>query len=92
MYTILMVLLADGCDYLTPYFTNHPEELAALTTCHTPARKLVAAPAYVRQGDVMAAQGDIEQAIERYQAALDWGFSPSFDPGQRAREEGEGER
>ena len=83
-------LLAYGCDYLTPYFTNHPEDLADLTTCHTPARKLSAAPAYVRQGDVLAAQGDVKEAIERYQAALEWGFEPRFEPEQRVREMGDG--
>ncbi|WP_193854138.1 AAA-like domain-containing protein [cf. Phormidesmis sp. LEGE 11477] len=80
-------LLAAGCDYLTPYFTNHPEELAALTICHTPARKLTAAPAYVRQGDVLAGRGEIDEAIARYQAALDWNYSPAFDPTQRANEQ-----
>ena len=78
-------LLALGCDHLTPYFTNHPEDLETLTICQTPARKLAAAPAYVREGDALAAQGKIEQAIKLYESALVWKPSLDVDPSRRAQ-------
>ncbi len=78
-------LLALGCDHLTPYFMNHPEDLETLTICQTPARKLAAAPAYVREGDALAAQGKIEQAIKLYEFALVWKPSLDVDPSRRAQ-------
>ncbi len=84
-------LLAFGCDYLTPYFTNHPEDLETLTICHTPARKQAAAPAYVRLGDTLAAQGKIEQAIDRYQAALNWNPNLPINPQRRAQTQSDAE-
>ncbi|MGB3789007.1 MAG: hypothetical protein WA949_13430, partial [Phormidesmis sp.] len=57
--------------------------LETLTICHTSARKLAAAPALVREGDALAVQGEVEQAIERYQAARDWGMD--INPARRAQ-------
>lgn len=78
-------LLARGCNHLDAYFTSHPTDLKILTTCHTPARKLAASPALVREGDVLAAQGEIDKAQELYQTALSWDSSLQFDPSRRAQ-------
>ena len=78
-------LLALGCNHLDSYFISHPIELESLSFCHTPARKLAAAPTLVEQGDKLATQGRIVLAVARYQTALDWGLNPPINPIQRAQ-------
>ena len=80
-------LLDNGCTHLSPYLINHPEKLEKLTTCQTDELKIMASPAFVRQGDRSASQGEIELALEQYQKALTWNPNLSINPTQRAQKE-----
>ncbi len=81
----LTQLLEQGCDYLNAYFVTHPYDLETLTSCQTDARKIAAAPAFIKAGDRNAANHQIEQAIASYQDALRWNPSVSIQPEQRAQ-------
>ncbi|MBE9033475.1 hypothetical protein IQ266_27470, partial [filamentous cyanobacterium LEGE 11480] len=76
--------LMQGCQYLTPYFTNHPSALDALKTCWTPERQQLATPALLREGDRLARQEKAQEAMEKYQLALAWNPNQSFVPTTRA--------
>ncbi|MEM1252549.1 MAG: AAA-like domain-containing protein [Cyanobacteria bacterium P01_H01_bin.21] len=79
-------LLTLGCNRLNFYFRNHPVELEVLSFCQTPLRKQAAAPAMVEEGDRLAAQGQLESAVTRYQTALEWNAALDFNPTQRAQQ------
>ena len=83
----LTTLIARGCDYLNAYFITHPTVLNTLELCHTPARKLAAAPALVEEGDRVAADGQLNLAVEYYQTALTWAQNLDINPFSRAQKQ-----
>ncbi|MEL6903345.1 MAG: ribosome assembly protein 4, partial [Cyanobacteria bacterium J06606_4] len=76
-------LLVLGCNHLNNYLIANPEKLSDLPACQTAERTLAAADTLIAQGDALAQSGEIEQAIKKYQAALDWG--QIVNPERRAR-------
>lgn len=65
-------LLAQGCLWLRDFLVSHPEELQALTACHSEALLLEAAPAMVQLGDRRAKAGDRLGALQAYRIAQTW--------------------
>ena len=82
----LDTLILGGCYYLQPYFMTHPEALETLHVCHTPDRLKNAAPAWVREGEHLAKDGQVEGAIALFRKALAWNSSLKVDPEAKARE------
>ena len=72
------VTLADrGCQWLSDYLVQHPDELATLELCHIPQRLQAAAGTLVVQGRQLARQGKTEAAISAFQNALE--LDPNID-------------
>ncbi|MFK8183760.1 MAG: AAA-like domain-containing protein [Phormidesmis sp.] len=76
-------LLALGCEHLNYYLINNPAKLMTLPVCQSPERTVAAAEVLIKEGDALARQGKRAQAIEKYQAASDWG--QSVNPERRAQ-------
>ncbi|NES46624.1 MAG: hypothetical protein F6K20_36810, partial [Moorea sp. SIO2C4] len=65
-------MLARGCKLLEGYFVDHPEDLESLEKCQDSDGKIAAASGFVRQGEELAKQGDVEAAIAKFQKAKTW--------------------
>ncbi len=65
-------LLERGCNWLRDYLTTRPEKLEELKTCQTSSLLKRAAPALVAQGEELAKEGKVEEAIAKLHKALKW--------------------
>ncbi|MDJ0531961.1 MAG: tetratricopeptide repeat protein [Xenococcaceae cyanobacterium MO_207.B15] len=73
-------LLERGCDWLADYLSNRPEKLEELKICQTSSLLKRAAPALVAQGEELAKDGKVEEAIANFQKALKWDSTLDLNP------------
>ncbi|MBD2113753.1 MULTISPECIES: WD40 repeat domain-containing protein [Cyanophyceae] len=81
-------LAAKGCNWLDTYFTKQsPELLIKLPICQERDSSLpvAAAPMLVTQGEKLARDGNLKQARELFQQAVDWDSSLAIDPRTKAQ-------
>ncbi|MEH2316851.1 MAG: ribosome assembly protein 4, partial [Nostoc sp.] len=79
-------LLLSGCKLLNNYFIGHPEVLEELQSCQTPSRKAQGAATLVIQGEKLARNDDINDAVEKFGKAQQWDNKLKFDSQARAKE------
>jgi WD40 repeat protein len=73
-------LLVSGCDLLNNYLIAHPEMLEQLKECQTPARLFNAATVLVIQGEKLAVNNDINNAVAKFRKAKQWYANSQADP------------
>ncbi|BCL38029.1 eIF2A-related protein [Nostoc sp. MS1] len=79
-------LVPTGCDLLHNYLIAHPEVLAELPSCQTPALLVPGATVLVIQGEKLARVGDIQGAVAKFRQAQQWDKGLNFDPEAKAKE------
>ncbi|WP_366514155.1 AAA-like domain-containing protein [Moorena sp. SIO3I6] len=78
-------MLARGCKLLENYFVEYPESLDSLKKCQNSDGKIAAASGFVKQGEELAKQGDVDGAIAKFQKAQEWNPELEFDPEKKAK-------
>ncbi|WP_229425988.1 WD40 domain-containing protein [Lusitaniella coriacea] len=78
-------LITRGCNWLQDYLALHPTKLEELEVCQNESLLKRATPALIREGDELARQGKLEQAISKYKKALEWDSSLNLDTEVRAQ-------
>ncbi|MHC5674840.1 nSTAND1 domain-containing NTPase, partial [Nostoc sp.] len=79
-------LVKDGCRLLNNYLVVHPEVLQELTECQTPPRLVQAATVLVIQGEKLARNEDVDNAITKFRQAQQWDANLRFEPQVKAQE------
>ncbi|MEH2274989.1 MAG: ribosome assembly protein 4, partial [Nostoc sp.] len=79
-------LVKDGCGLLNNYLVVHPEVLQEVTECQTPPRLLQAATVLVIQGEKLARNEDVDNAITKFRQAQQWDTNLKFEPQVKAQE------
>ncbi len=79
-------LLLSGCNLLNNYLVAHPEVLEELQSCQTPARLAQAATVLVIQGEKLARNDDINDAVEKFNKAQQWDNKLKFDSQTKTKE------
>ncbi|MBD2610955.1 ribosome assembly protein 4 [Nostoc punctiforme FACHB-252] len=79
-------LLLSGCNLLNNYLIAHPEVLEELQSCQTPSRLAQAATVLVIQGEKLARNDDINNAVKKFNKAQQWDNKLKFDSQARAKE------
>ncbi|MBN3897857.1 MAG: ribosome assembly protein 4, partial [Nostoc sp. NOS(2021)] len=79
-------LVKDGCGLLNNYLVVHPEVLEELTECQTPPRLMQAATVLVIQGEKLARNEDVDNAITKFRQAQQWDTNLRFEPQAKAQE------
>ncbi|NEQ11683.1 MAG: hypothetical protein F6K37_39170, partial [Moorea sp. SIO4E2] len=78
-------MLARGCKLLEGYFVDHPESLDNLEKCQDSDSKIAAASGFVKQGEELAKQGDVEAAIAKFQKAKQWNTELELELEKKAK-------
>ncbi|WP_293068235.1 MULTISPECIES: hypothetical protein [unclassified Moorena] len=78
-------MLARGCKLLEDYFVDHPEDLENLEKCQDSDGKIAAASGFVKQGEELAKQGDVDGAIAKFQKAKQWNPELALEPQVNAK-------
>ncbi len=79
-------MLARGCKILEDYFVEHPESLDNLSSCQDSDGKMAAASGFVKQGEKLAQEGDVEGAVAKFQKALELNSDLELDPETKAKQ------
>ncbi|MEH2407992.1 MAG: ribosome assembly protein 4, partial [Nostoc sp.] len=79
-------LVTDGCGLLNNYLVVHPEVLEEVTECQTLPRKVQAATVLVIQGEKLARNEDVDNAVIKFRKAQQWDTNLKFDPQVKAQE------
>ncbi|MEA5628030.1 tetratricopeptide repeat protein, partial [Nostoc sp. UHCC 0251] len=79
-------LVKDGCGLLNNYLVVHPEVLEELTECQTPPRLLQAATVLVIQGEKLARNEYVDNAVVKFRQAQQWDANLKFEPQIKAQE------
>ncbi len=79
-------LVKDGCGLLNNYLVVHPEVLEELTECQTPPRLVQAATVLVIQGENLARNEDVDNAVVKFRQAQQWDANLRFEPQVKAQE------
>jgi tetratricopeptide (TPR) repeat protein len=79
-------LLRRSCTWLEFYLVTHPHELEDLTICQNPDLLTRSAPSLMREGDDIAQDGNLQEAIKNYRLALQWNPSLNFEPTARGNQ------
>ncbi|MBC1242195.1 ribosome assembly protein 4, partial [Nostoc sp. 2RC] len=79
-------LLLSGCNLLNNYLIAHAEVLEEFQSCQTPSRLAQAATVLVIQGEKLARNDDINDAVEKFNKAQQWDNKLKFDSQARAKE------
>ncbi|MBD2727991.1 ribosome assembly protein 4 [Nostoc sp. FACHB-892] len=79
-------LVKDGCGLLNNYLVVYPEVLQELTECQTPPRLVQAATVLVIQGEKLARNEDIDNAVVKFRKAQQWDANLRFEPNVKAQE------
>ncbi|HLO85643.1 MAG TPA: ribosome assembly protein 4 [Nostocaceae cyanobacterium] len=82
----LQSLVKDACNLLNDYLIVNPDVLAELEDCQTPKRLQQAATVLVIQGEQLARNKDIDNAVVKFRQAKGWDNSLNFDPQGKAEE------
>ncbi|MEH1891862.1 MAG: ribosome assembly protein 4, partial [Nostoc sp.] len=79
-------LVTDGCGLLNNYLIVHPEVLAEVTECQTPPRLVKAATVLVIQGEKLARNEDVDNAVVKFRKAQQWDANLRFEPQVKVQE------
>ncbi len=79
-------LLVRGCNWLADYLSHRPAILKELKTCQTSSLLKRAAPALVAEGEAQAKEGKVEEAVAKFQTALQWDSNLDLNPETRAKQ------
>ncbi|MHC5859455.1 MAG: ribosome assembly protein 4, partial [Nostoc sp.] len=79
-------LVKDGCRLLNNYLVVHPEVLQELTECQTPPQLVQAATVLVIQGEKLARNEDVDNAVVKFRKAQEWDANLRFEPQAKAQE------
>ncbi|WP_293071578.1 AAA-like domain-containing protein [Moorena sp. SIO4A5] len=79
-------MLARGCKLLEGYFVDHPEDLESLEKCQDSDGKIAAASGFVKQGEELAKQEDVEGAIAKFKKAKAWNSELELQPEIKAKQ------
>ncbi|NJM74339.1 MAG: hypothetical protein HC862_32210 [Scytonema sp. RU_4_4] len=79
-------LMSDGCHLLNHYLVAHPETLAELEECQTPSLLVQAASVLVIQGEKLARNDNVKDAVAKFSKAQKWDSRLKFDPKAKAQE------
>ncbi|MGF2014027.1 beta-propeller domain-containing protein [Nostoc sp. DedVER01b] len=79
-------LVKDGCGLLNNYLVVHPEVLQDLTECQTQPRLVQAATVLVMQGEKLAQNEDVDNAVVKFRQAQQWDANLKFEPLVKAQE------
>ncbi|MDE5123249.1 MAG: WD40 repeat domain-containing protein, partial [Trichodesmium sp. St19_bin1] len=77
-------LTTRGCWWLNDYLITHPQELEELRICHTDKRKELAARNWVIEGEKLAREGKVKEAVATFKKARKWHPDLNLDPKVRA--------
>jgi tetratricopeptide (TPR) repeat protein/DNA-binding winged helix-turn-helix (wHTH) protein len=92
-------LTKRGCQWLNDYLISHPQELEELEICQTDKHKELAASSWVIEGEKLAREGKVKEAVATFKKALKWnpdlklnqnfkGLAASLAEAERLMEEG----
>jgi WD40 repeat protein len=73
-------LTKRGCQWLNDYLITHPQELEELRICQTDKRKELAASTLVIEGEKLAREGKVKEAVATFKKALKWDPDLKLDP------------
>ncbi|WP_237396699.1 hypothetical protein [Okeania sp. KiyG1] len=73
-------LTKHGCKWLEDYLTSHPQELEELEICQTYGRKKVASRSWVMEGEKLAREGKVNEAVVTFKKALTWNPDLNLKP------------
>ncbi len=79
-------LVKDGCGLLNNYLVVHPEVLQELTECQTPPRLMQAATVLVIQGEKLARNEYVDNAVIKFRQAQQWDTNLKLEPQVKAQE------
>ncbi|MEH2416635.1 MAG: ribosome assembly protein 4, partial [Nostoc sp.] len=79
-------LVKNSCDLLNNYLVIHPEVMEELTECQTPSRLVQAATVLVIQGEKLARNEEIDNAVVKFRKAQQWNANLKFEPQVKAQE------
>ncbi|WP_293097855.1 AAA-like domain-containing protein [Moorena sp. SIOASIH] len=78
-------MLTRGCKLLEDYFVDHPEHLESLEKCQDSDGKIAAASGFVKQGEYLAKNGNVDGAIAKFQKAKQWNPELELEPEKNAK-------
>ena len=81
-----------GCEWLNDYLISHPQELEELKICQTDSRLKAAASSWVIEGEKLAREGKIKEAVAIFEKALQWNSDLNLNPIKRAESLAEAEK
>ncbi|NEQ73194.1 MAG: hypothetical protein F6K23_08965 [Okeania sp. SIO2C9] len=68
------------CNWLEDYLISHPQELEELKICQTYGRKKVASRSWVMEGEKLAREGKVNEAVVTFKKALTWNPDLNLKP------------
>ena len=81
-----------GCEWLNDYLISHPRELEELKICQTDYRLKEAASSWEIEGEKLAREGKIKEAVAIFEKALQWNSDLNLNPINRAESLAEAEK
>ncbi|ERT06925.1 TPR repeat family protein [Lyngbya aestuarii BL J] len=73
-------LTERGCEWLNDYLITHPQELEELEVCQiNSSRRKDAGRSWVIEGEKLAREGKIEEAIATFEKAIEWNPDLNID-------------
>ncbi|NEO53380.1 MAG: hypothetical protein F6K54_09970 [Okeania sp. SIO3B5] len=81
-----------GCEWLNDYLISHPQELEELKICQTDSRLKKAASSWIIEGEKLAREGKIKEAVAIFEKALRWNSDLNLNPIKRAESLAEAEK
>ena len=79
-------LLECGCKWLNAYLIIHPRKLAKFKECQNESNRKQAVPFLLEEGNQLAKDGYLDEAIITFQQALKWNPELKFNPQAKAQE------
>lgn len=80
------LLQQQACAWMSEFLIVHPQELIDLEVCQNSALMSKAIPNLIRRGEILAKQGNSEQALYFFELVQDWGAQLDFDPFLRVKQ------
>ncbi|MEB3280411.1 MAG: hypothetical protein VKK42_15980 [Lyngbya sp.] len=85
-------LTERGCEWLNDYLISNPQELEELRICQTDSRRKQAARSWILEGEKLAREGNVEEAIKTFKKAIEWNPDLNIDPKVKAGSLAEAEK
>ncbi|MEM6404826.1 MAG: hypothetical protein AAF757_32150, partial [Cyanobacteria bacterium P01_D01_bin.116] len=73
-------LVELGCNKLEGYLIDRPEKLEELKVCQNQEIFIAAAPTLVEQGEELARNNQVEDAVEKFNKANKWNSELKINP------------